>query len=87
MSRAFLVYTKTGKWTGTNLGVHLKCRKGKSSLPRSNRRGPAETIPLTRQGYADLEAALAALKVKRPGIIDEITKAAADKDFRENAPL
>lgn len=85
--RAFLVYAKNEKWTGTNLAVHLKARKGKSSLPRSNRRGSAETVPLTRQGYADLEAELAALKVKRPGIIDEITKAAADKDFRENAPL
>lgn len=85
--RAFLVYAKNEKWTGTNLAVHLKARKGKSSLPRSNRRGSAETVPLTRQGYADLEADLAALKVKRPGIIDEITKAAADKDFRENAPL
>lgn len=30
---------------------------------------------------------LAALKSKRPQIIDEIRRAAADKDFRENAPL
>ncbi len=85
--RAFLVYARNEKWTGTNLAVHLKARKGKSSLTLSNRRGLAETVPLTRQGYAELEAELAALKVKRPGIIDEIRKAAADKDFRENAPL
>ncbi len=86
--RAFLVYAKNEKWTGTNLAVHLKARKGKSSFALSkNRRDLAETVPLTRQGYADLEAELAALKDKRPGIISEITKAAADKDFRENAPL
>jgi len=46
-----------------------------------------QTTPLTRQGYAALEAELAVLKSKRFQAIDEIRKAAADKDFRENAPL
>jgi transcription elongation factor GreA len=42
---------------------------------------------LTRQGYAELETELAALKSKRLDAIDEVRRAAADKDFRENVPL
>jgi transcription elongation factor GreA len=34
-----------------------------------------------------MEKEMAVLKSKRPQIIDEIRRAAADKDFRENAPL
>jgi transcription elongation factor GreA len=47
----------------------------------------AEKPHLTRQGYDELKAELTALKDKRTQAIDEIRKAAADKDFRENAPL
>ncbi|GAI52169.1 unnamed protein product, partial [marine sediment metagenome] len=36
---------------------------------------------------AALKAELAALKSKRSEAIDEVRRAAADKDFRENAPL
>ncbi|OGO05975.1 MAG: hypothetical protein A2Z76_03245 [Chloroflexi bacterium RBG_13_56_8b] len=42
---------------------------------------------LTRQGYDELKAELAELKSRRPKIIEDIRRAAADKDFRENAPL
>jgi len=41
----------------------------------------------TQQGYADLEAELVDLRSKSRNLIDEIRKAAADKDFRENVPL
>ena len=85
--RAFLVYAMKEGWTNTNLATHLKIRKGKTALRSSPRRGSPEAIPLTREGYAELEAELTALKVKRPGSIDEMRRAAADKDFRENAPL
>ncbi|MBA7613212.1 Transcription elongation factor GreA [subsurface metagenome] len=47
---------------------------------------PGDT-PLTQQGYAELEAEIVALKGKRSQVIDEMRRAAADKDFRENAPL
>lgn len=85
--RGFLVYARKEKWTNTNLAAHLRLRKGKNQALSSIRRGSAETILLTRQGYAELEAELSALKTKRPEVIDEIRRAAADKDFRENAPL
>ncbi len=85
--RAFLVYTKKEGWSKGNLAIHLKAKKGKTGFRSSSRRGLPQTIPLTQQGYAELEAELAALKGKRPQAIDEMRRAAADKDFRENAPL
>ena len=44
-------------------------------------------MPLTQQGYETIERELKDFKGKRPQIVEEIRKAAADKDFRENAPL
>lgn len=85
--RAFLVYAKKQGWSKSKLAVHLKTKKGKASPQPAPRGGAPETVRLTRQGYAELEAELAALKGKRPQIIEEISMAAADKDFSENAPL
>jgi len=85
--RAFLVYAKKQGWCQINLAVHLKARKGKTTRrPKSGRIAP-EAVRVTQQGHDEMKAELAALKEKRPQIIEEITKAAADKDFRENAPL
>ncbi len=85
--RAFLIYAKKEGWSKSNLAVHLKTRKGKTSPQPLPRRAPSETVFLTRQGYTELEAELVVLKDKRSEAIDEMRKAAADKDFRENAPL
>ena len=85
--RAFLVHAKKRGWSKANLAVHLKAKKGKTRLRPSSRQSSPETISLTRQGYADLEAELTALQNERRESIDEVRKAAADKDFRENAPL
>ncbi|MFC1962184.1 GreA/GreB family elongation factor, partial [Chloroflexota bacterium] len=38
-------------------------------------------------GYKDLKTEIAELKKKRLEVIEEVRRAAADKDFRENAPL
>ena len=85
--QAFLVYAKKKGWSKSNLAPHLKAKKGKARLRSSFRRGSPEIISLTQQGYAALKAELAALKSKRSEAIDEVRRAAADKDFRENAPL
>ena len=85
--RAFLVYTKKEGWSKSNLAAHLKPKKGKTRLQSLVKSGLPETVSLTRQGYAKLEAELVALKSKRRQAIDEMRRAAADKDFRENAPL
>ena len=85
--RAFLAYANKEGWSRTNLASHLKTRKAKTGPQVTARRGLPESVPLTRQKYEELEAELADLKSKRLELIDEIRRAAADKDFRENAPL
>ena len=85
--RAFLVYARKEGWSNINLVTHLKIKKRKSPLQSPVRQDISETISLTQQGYAELEAELAALKGRRLQVIDEVSRARADKDFRENAPL
>ena len=85
--RAFLAYAKKTGWNNVNLSVHLKAKKTKAGSSQANRQGLPEVIELTRQGYAALESELKALRDRRPELIEQIRRAAADKDFKENAPL
>ncbi|MFC1943706.1 GreA/GreB family elongation factor [Chloroflexota bacterium] len=85
--RSFLVHAKKKGWSNNNLSTHLRARKGKTRLRSLPKQGSPETIFLTQQGYTDLEAELVALRSKSFELIDEIRRAAADKDFRENVPL
>lgn len=85
--RSFLAYARKKGWCDINLAVHLKTRKGKSRLQPSAIKESAEPVTLTRQGHAELEAELVSLKSRRTHAIEEVRRAAADKDFRENAPL
>ncbi len=87
LTRTFLVYAKKKGWSKTNLAIHLKARKGKGRLRAIPRQGSSEAVFLSQQGYTELEAELATLYGKRAEAIDEIRRAAADKDFHENAPL
>jgi len=83
--KAFLVYAKHEGLTATNLAVHLKLKKV-SPKQTSHRKRPGR-VALTAEGYQELTAELSALEAERTTIAEEIRRAAADKDFRENAPL
>jgi len=83
--RAFLSYARKQGWNKTNLAAHLKPKKTKARLSSPTKRTPPTS--LTKQGYDELKAELAELKSRRSQSIDDIRRAAADKDFRENAPL
>jgi transcription elongation factor GreA len=85
--RAFLAYAKKAGWSQTNLATHLKTRKGKSSSATVVGRNLPEAISLTRQRHDELKAELDNLKKRSPELVVEVQRAAADKDFRENAPL
>ncbi len=85
--RAFLSYAGKEGWCKSNLVAHFKTKLRKTGLAASTRQGSPGTTPLTQQGYVELEAELAALLSRRYQAIDEMRRAAADKDFRENAPL
>ncbi|MDO8567210.1 MAG: GreA/GreB family elongation factor [Dehalococcoidales bacterium] len=83
--RAFLGHAKKAGWSKANLGVHLKTKK--KTPAAAARQCLPEVISLTQQGYTKLKNELAALLEERHEVIDEMRRAAADKDFRENAPL
>ena len=85
--RSFLVHAKKKGWSKSNLATHLKAKKTKIKTKSSPVRGLPEAVPLTQQRYTELEAELAGLRDKSSRLIEEIRRAAADKDFRENAPL
>jgi transcription elongation factor GreA len=85
--KAFLIYAEKEGWSRSNLDAHLKVKKRRAKLQSSFRQGSPENISLTQQGYDAMEAELAILVNKRLEAIDEVRKAAADKDFRENASL
>ena len=85
--RGFLAHAKKQGWSRLNLAVHLKARKAKSRASSASARKEHEPIPLTQQRYDELKAELTALLEKRPQLIEDIRSAAADKDFKENAPL
>jgi len=86
--RAFLRYAGKAGWTRANLSTHLKVKKGKEKTPVSVRPGKASsTTSLTQQGYDGIKAELAAIEEKLAQAIEEVRRAAADKDVRENAPL
>ena len=84
--KAFLTYIRRKGFSKINLAPHLRVRKtsSKTATPQQS----FQVRPtLTAQGYAKLKAELATLKNQRSQVIEEIQRAAADKDFRENAPL
>jgi transcription elongation factor GreA len=84
--KTFLSYAHKQKLTRANLSVHLKVKKTSTKMPVSGRHVPKK-VSLTAQGFKNLKEELNALQNERPQITAEIRKAAADKDFRENAPL
>ena len=84
--RSFLTYIRKKKFSSINLAPHLRAKKTSSKTVAVWQSGQVQAT-LTAQGYAKLEKELANLKSQRSQVTDEMQKAAADKDFRENAPL
>lgn len=85
--KLFLAYIHKCGVTTSNLGAHIRVKKVSTRNTSGVVRKTEEPILMTKQGHNDLKKKLAALKEERPRITEDITKAAADKDFRENAPL
>lgn len=84
--RDFLKQARKQGWTKRSLSAHLKTRK---TAKKRTGAAPAaiESLPVSQRAYDDIINELAGLKEKRPLIVADIKRAAADKDFRENAPL
>ncbi|MDD4924231.1 MAG: transcription elongation factor GreA [Dehalococcoidales bacterium] len=84
----FLAYAKKEGFIKTNLSTHLKSKKCKVKNNNNNfKKDAPQKVSLTSDGYEKIKTELEELKKQRPQAIEEVSKAAADKDFRENAPL
>jgi transcription elongation factor GreA len=84
--RLFLTYLRKKGFITTSLAPHLRARK---VSPRASASWhiPRTGATLTAEGYAMLQTELVSLKDQLPDVIEEMQRAAADKDFSENAPL
>lgn len=77
----------TGGETRTaNLATHLKVKRA-PVRQRQARRAAGPTTRLSAEGHKKAQGELERLQTDRLVIADDIKKAMADKDFRENAPL
>jgi len=85
--KSFLSYIRKRGITTTNLSTHLRPKKAATKAVAFHQQESQTQATLTAQGYAELKDELAKLKKQRSQVIEEIRRAAADKDFRENAPL
>ena len=85
--KTFLTYTYKQGMTKKNLAVYLKSKKTPPKSTSPIKRSSHRKVLLTNQGYTDLKTELNNLKNERLNIVEELKKAASDKDFRENAPL
>lgn len=84
--KAFLIYAKKEGLTGTNLSVHMRVKK-LTTVRAGSTKGKPEKVVITATGLNELREELESLYKERPKLAEDIRKAAADKDFRENAPL
>lgn len=87
--KVFLTYLKKSGIIDINLAQHLRVRKARSSSSKTRVRGPQDQqqVRLTKAGFDQMTKQLSQLHEQRMGLADDIQKAAADGDVRENAPL
>lgn len=81
--KAFLSYARKEGWVSDNLAAKVKIKKAKSV---TSKQPEQKKVPMTREGFERMQQELGELKEKRLKVIDDIRRAAADKDLRENAP-
>ncbi|MFH1639306.1 MAG: transcription elongation factor GreA [Chloroflexota bacterium] len=87
VTKAFLSFVKKSGWTEKNLAVNLKAKKVKNVVQTHGKQAAPNVVSLSPEGYDSIKAELDELKQRRLKVIDEIHRAAADKDFKENAPF
>ncbi len=90
--KAFVDYWKDQGWTSHRLATHLrpprsKARSAARASARPVKAPEEERTFLSQEGYNRLVQQVEELKSERASVTEEIRRAMADKDFRENAPL
>jgi transcription elongation factor GreA len=87
--KTFLTTLKTQKVTPQNLGAFIRLRRpsARKKVAAGSQREEPEEVRITEQGFAALSEELKNLEENvRPEVTEQLRRAAADKDFRENAP-
>ena len=85
--RGFLSYVRKTGLTDKNLAQHVRVRKLKGRTGKGGGKDANNTVELTPDGHAQLVAQFEKLRAERAPLAQQIQKAAADKDVRENVPL
>ena len=86
--KKFLAFLRTSELTNSNLASHLRMKKSNvGKITKKLEDTKVEQINLTEAGYKDYLKQLKDYKSERPQLADEVRRAAADGEIRENAPL
>ena len=89
--KKLLVYAYKEGFITQNLSQHVRLRRPRKNVSSKNftngKSNSSNKESLTKQGIAELNRELESLKKGRQPIADEIKRAAADGDVKENAPL
>ena len=85
--RSFLSYMRKSGHLEVNLSQHVRIRKSRTRVQQAAGASTRDVIELTPEGHSALNQTLERLKGERILLAEDIHKAAADKDVRENAPL
>ena len=89
VARDYLNYIHTEGFTESNLGNHIRNKKGRrsGSVLLKSKVHEGDFIEISKEYHDSLEKELNVKYKEREDVVVDINKAAADKDFRENAPL
>ncbi len=86
--KLFLTFLKKKEHIDINLAQHLRLRKSRATASKlSASPNQTRSIRLTQSGYNEMKKQLSQLQNERVRIVEDIQRAAADGDVRENAPL
>ena len=89
VARDYLNYIHTEGFTEANLGNHIRNKKGRrsGSVSLKSKVHEGDLVEISKEYHDSLEKELNVKYKEREDVVVDINKAAADKDFRENAPL
>lgn len=85
--KLFLTFLKKKEHIDVNLAQHLRLRKSRVASKIAATPNQTRSIRLTQSGYNEMKKQLTQLQNERVRIVEDIQRAAADGDVRENAPL
>lgn len=87
--KGFLNFLKKRQYTSDSLASHIRVRPRSTNGQRATVawRNKTDFQEITQQGYDEMQEKLAAYKVESIGLVDQIQKARATGDVRENSPL